>query len=400
MKILVVNAGSSSLKYQVIDAITEQKIGKGLVDRIGIKGSSITQENSEGKKVRKKKDLKNHTEAFQLVLDTLLDKNEGLISSLDEIVAIGHRVLHSAEDFNESVLVTPEVLRICKKNAPLGELHMPANISCMESCIELMPKTPNIAVFDTSFHLTMPQRAYMYAIKYDDYENYQLRKYGFHGTSHRYVSGEAINYLGRKKDLKIITCHLGNGSSLAAVRDGKCIDTTMGLTPLEGLVMGTRSGDIDPATIGYLANKKNQTAQEVVAYLNKECGFLGLTGYSDNREVVDLAKQGDKKAQLAVDIFAYRIQKYIGAYFVALQGLDCIVFTGGIGENSKFSRKVIMEGLEPLGIEFDYEKNESAQSGSLIDLTGPKSKIKVLVIPTNEELVIARDAKHIALEKN
>lgn len=399
MKILVVNAGSSSLKYQIIDAETEKTIGKGLVERIGLDGSSIKQEGQNGKKLVIKRDLKDHTAAFELVIKSLLDAENGIIKSMDEIMAIGHRVLHSAEDFSESVLVTLDVLKICKRNAPLGELHMPANISCMEICMKLMPKTPNVAVFDTSFHLTMPPHAYMYAIKYEDYEMYQLRRYGFHGTSHRYVSSEAIKYMGSKEGLKIITCHLGNGSSIAAIRDGKCIDTTMGLTPLEGLVMGTRSGDIDPAAIAYLAKKKGQTAEEVVTYLNKECGFLGICGYSDNRDVVEKAKNGDYHAQLACDMFAYRIKKYIGAYTVALGGLDCIVFTGGIGENSRSSRKDIMQGLETFGIHFDYAKNEEVKGGCFSDLTAESSKVKVLVIPTNEELVIARDAKRIALEK-
>ncbi|HQC54270.1 MAG TPA: acetate kinase [Clostridia bacterium] len=397
MKILVVNAGSSSIKYQIIDADNENTIGKGIVDRIGLEGSSIKQECQNGKKLIKKADLKDHTAAFELVIKSLVDPEYGIIKSMDEIMAIGHRVLHSAEDFSESVLVTLDVLKICKRNAPLGELHMPANISCMAICMKLMPKTPNIAVFDTSFHLTMPPHAYMYAIKYEDYEMYQLRRYGFHGTSHRYVSGEAIKYLDNKKDSKIITCHLGNGSSLAAIRDGKCIDTTMGLTPLEGLVMGTRSGDIDPAAIAYLAKKKNQTAEEVVTYLNKECGFLGVCGYSDNRDVVEKARGGDYHAQLACNMFAYRIKKYIGAYTAALGGLDCIVFTGGIGENSVSSRKDIMQGLEAFGVYFDYAKNEEVK-GKFADLTAENSRVKVLVIPTNEELVIARDAKRIALE--
>lgn len=395
MKILVVNAGSSSLKYQVIDIETEEMLGKGLVDRIGVSGSGIKQECADGRKFLLKKDLKNHTEAFSLLMQALLDKTSGIISSMTEIKAIGHRVLHSAEDFSESVLVTPEVLAICKKNAPLGALHMPANISCIESCIELTPKTPNVAVFDTSFHLTMPEHAYMYAIKYEDYEKFQLRKYGFHGTSHRFVSGEAIKLLKNQPNLKIITCHLGNGSSLAAISDGKCIDTTMGLTPLEGLVMGTRSGDIDPAAVAYLADKKEMTAQQVVDYLNKDCGFLGLCGYSDCRDIVELYKQGDKRAIIALDLFAYRIKKYIGSYYVALQGLDCIVFTGGIGENSRFARKLIMQGLEILGVNFDFDKNEACEKGKFSVLSKQDSKVKVLLIPTNEELVIARDAKRI-----
>lgn len=272
---------------------------------------------------------------------------------------------------------------------------MPANLGCIRSCISLMPDKTNVAVFDTEFHSTMPDYAYMYAIKYEDYKQHKIRKYGFHGTSHKYVSGEAVKYL-NKENSKIITCHLGNGSSLAAVVNGKCVDTSMGLTPLEGMIMGTRSGDIDAAAVGFLAEQKGMTASEVVTYLNKECGFKGVAGYSDCRDLCDLCEKGDEKAQLAFNMFAYRIRKYIGSYVAAMGGLDCIVFTGGIGENSDYARELIMKGLEVFGVDFDFEKNSTCPRGTRQELHKEGSKVKVVIIPTNEELVIARDAKALA----
>lgn len=395
MKILVINAGSSSLKYQVIDMNTEEMLGKGIVERIGGKGSNLKQTNFIGKQVIIETDLQNHTEAFALVNKALVDDKAGILTDLSEISAIGHRVLHSAEDFNSSVYVTDEVLDICKSNIDLGELHMPANIACIESCLKILPNVPNVAVFDTVFHSTMPDYASMYAINYDDYLKYKIKKYGFHGTSHMYVSREAIKYLNNPKKNKMITCHLGNGSSIAAVKDGKCIDTSMGLTPLEGLVMGTRSGDVDPAVVSFLASKKNKTAKEVVEYLNKECGFYGLAGHSDLRDIAELYKQGNERAILAANMFAYRIKKYIGEYFVALGGLDVIVLTGGIGENSRFARRLIFDGLQCLGIEFDFSKNVKLHGSKIYEMQMPESKVKILVIETNEELMIARDAKAI-----
>lgn len=398
MKVLVLNAGSSSMKYQVIDMDTENMLGKGLVEKIGTGlVGKLTQsvKADPDKKIVIDKVISNHTEAFELVMHALTDPQKGIISSMDEIGAIGHRVLHGGEDFKHSVVVDDEVLAICDRNTVLGPLHMPANIGCIRSCMALMPDKINVAVFDTEFHSTMPDYAYMYAIKYEDYKNYKVRKYGFHGTSHKFVSGEAIKYLG-KEHSKVITCHLGNGSSLAAVLDGKCIDTTMGLTPLEGLVMGTRSGDIDAAAVGFLAEQKGMTASEVVTYLNKESGFLGVCGHSDCRDVCHYLNEGDDKARLAFDMFAYRIRKYIGSYYAALGGLDCIVFTGGIGENSFEAREIIMRGLDVLGIDFDFEKNSEAARGQFHELHKEGSKVKVLVIPTNEELVIAREAKALA----
>lgn len=396
MKVLVLNAGSSSLKYQVIDMDNEQTIGKGLVEKIGTGlVGKLKQESGSEKKIVIEQIISDHTEAFKLVMNALTDKENGMVASMDEIGAIGHRVLHGAEDFKSSVVVTPEVLDICDKNTVLGPLHMPANLGCIRSCISLMPDKTNVAVFDTEFHSTMPDYAYMYAIKYEDYKQHKIRKYGFHGTSHKYVSGEAVKYL-NKENSKIITCHLGNGSSLAAVVNGKCVDTSMGLTPLEGMIMGTRSGDIDAAAVGFLAEQKGMTASEVVTYLNKECGFKGVAGYSDCRDLCDLCEKGDEKAQLAFNMFAYRIRKYIGSYVAAMGGLDCIVFTGGIGENSDYARELIMKGLEVFGVDFDFEKNSTCPRGTRQELHKEGSKVKVVIIPTNEELVIARDAKALA----
>ena len=396
MKVLVLNAGSSSLKYQVIDMDNEQTIGKGLVEKIGTGlVGKLKQESGSEKKIVIEQIISDHTEAFKLVMNALTDKENGMVASMDEIGAIGHRVLHGAEDFKSSVVVTPEVLDICDKNTVLGPLHMPANLGCIRSCISLMPDKTNVAVFDTEFHSTMPDYAYMYAIKYEDYKQHKIRKYGFHGTSHKYVSGEAVKYL-NKENSKIITCHLGNGSSLAAVVNGKCVDTSMGLTPLEGMIMGTRSGDIDAAAVGFIAEQKGMTASEVVTYLNKECGFKGVAGYSDCRDLCDLCEKGDEKAQLAFNMFAYRIRKYIGSYVAAMGGLDCIVFTGGIGENSDYARELIMKGLEVFGVDFDFEKNSTCPRGTRQELHKEGSKVKVVIIPTNEELVIARDAKALA----
>ena len=396
MKVLVLNAGSSSLKYQVFDMDNEQTIGKGLVEKIGTGlVGKLKQESGSEKKIVIEQIISDHTEAFKLVMNALTDKENGMVASMDEIGAIGHRVLHGAEDFKSSVVVTPEVLDICDKNTVLGPLHMPANLGCIRSCISLMPDKTNVAVFDTEFHSTMPDYAYMYAIKYEDYKQHKIRKYGFHGTSHKYVSGEAVKYL-NKENSKIITCHLGNGSSLAAVVNGKCVDTSMGLTPLEGMIMGTRSGDIDAAAVGFLAEQKGMTASEVVTYLNKECGFKGVAGYSDCRDLCDLCEKGDEKAQLAFNMFAYRIRKYIGSYVAAMGGLDCIVFTGGIGENSDYARELIMKGLEVFGVDFDFEKNSTCPRGTRQELHKEGSKVKVVIIPTNEELVIARDAKALA----
>ncbi len=396
MKILVVNAGSSSLKYQLIDMDTETVIAKGGCERIGIRGSNLKHKTSKGETVIEK-DMPNHKVAIQLVLDALVNPEYGAIRSMDEIDAVGHRVVHSAEDFNKSVLLTDDIMKICRRNAELAPLHMPANILGIEACMEAMPGKPMGLVFDTAFHSTMPPYAYMYAIDYNDYKDFKIRRYGFHGTSHKYVSQEAIKYLGKKaEDTKIITCHLGGGSSISAVKGGKCIDTSMGFTPLAGVPMGTRSGDIDPAVLEYLAAKKNYTLLDCINYLNKQCGVAGISGVSsDFRDLIKAADEGNERAKLALDVFSYNVKKYIGSYIAALDGLDCLVFTAGIGENTVSVREAICANMDYFGIKIDKEKNLMKNDGTIHDISAADSKVKVLVIPTNEELVIARETKEL-----
>lgn len=390
-KILVVNAGSSSLKYQFRDMENESLICKGLVERIGMGNARLFHKVGE-KEYEDIKYIANHKEAFQEIMNVLLDKELGVICDVNEINAIGHRVLHTGEDFTGSVVIDEEVIKTLKRNIPLGPLHMPANILCIESCREILPEVPMVAVFDTAFHMTMPKYAYMYAIRYEDYEEFKVRKYGFHGTSHKYVSQKAIRKLNQEHS-RIITCHLGNGSSIAAVVDGKCIDTSMGLTPLEGLIMGTRSGDIDPACLEFLMEKKKYDIHEMLEYLNKESGFKGIYGKSDSRDIVTGMRNGEERAKLAFDMSCYRIKKYIGSYTAAMGGVDAIVFTGGIGENSSLTRAAVIKGLEYLGIDFDYEHNDNCCKEKDEELTKDNSKVKVYVIPTNEELVIARETE-------
>lgn len=396
MKILVVNAGSSSLKYQLFDMDTESVIVKGGVERIGIRGSVLRHKTEKGEKVIEQ-DMPNHKVAMQLVLNALVDPEYGVLRSMSEIDAVGHRVLHSGGDFDRSVLFSEEVLQVCKKNAELGPLHMPANILGMEACREVMPNTPMALVFDTAFHATMPARAYMYAIDYNDYKDYKIRKYGFHGTSHKYVSQEAVKYLAKPvEETKIVTCHLGGGSSISAVKGGKCVDTSMGFTPLAGVPMGTRSGDIDPAVLEYLAAKKHYTVLDCINYLNKQCGVAGISGVSsDFRDLTKAASEENERAQLAIDIFVYGVKKYIGAYIAAMNGIDCLVFTAGIGENTWQIRKDICADMGYFGINIDEEKNQMKNDGKIHDITGKDAKVKVLVIPTNEELVIARETKEL-----
>lgn len=392
MKILVINAGSSSLKYQLIDMENESVVVKGLCERITFKGSVLTQKTADGRETVITQDMPSHKEAMELVLKAMLDPEKGAIKSVDEIGAVGHRVLHSGEDFKHSVVIDDEVIKICEKNAELGPLHMPGNIACIKSCREVMKGVPMVAVFDTTFHSTMPAKAYMYGIPYEVYEQYKIRKYGFHGTSHKFVSEETIKLLG-KKDAKIIVCHLGNGSSISAVKDGKCQDTSMGFTPLEGLVMGTRSGDIDPAAVDYLRVKLGLKPEEVVNYLNKKCGMLGISGFSsDMRDCTEAMLKGDERAKLAIEMVAYRVKKYVGSYIAVLGGVDAIVFTGGIGEHSYRVRKMVMEGMEYCGAKFDEKKNEEYSSG-VGYLNTDDSKVKIIVLPTNEELSIARETK-------
>ena len=396
MKILVINAGSSSLKYQLIDMETEQAILKGLCERITFDGGELTQKTADGRVLNIKQNMKDHTQAIELVLKAMVDPVYGAIKSTDEISAVGHRVLHSGEDFKSSVVIDDEVIRICEKNAELGPLHMPGNIACIKSCREVMPGVPMVAVFDTTFHSTMPAKAYMYGIPYSVYDKYKVRKYGFHGTSHKFVSEETIKLLG-KKDSKIIVCHLGNGSSISAVKDGKCVDTSMGFTPLEGLVMGTRSGDIDPAASEFIRAKLNLTPEDLVQYLNKKCGMLGVSELSsDMRDLEKGINEGNEKAKLAVEVAAYRIKKYIGSYAAVLNGVDAIVFTGGIGEHSDLMRRLVMEDMEYLGVDFDFEANKQHGDGVRV-LSKPDSKVKVFILPTNEELSIARETKALAL---
>lgn len=389
MKILVINAGSSSLKFQVIDMTNESVLCKGVCEKIGDNESFLTY-SKNGVKSKIFHDMPTHKDALMYLLDTLVGKEYGVLASLDEIGAVGHRVLHGGEDFNKSVLVTDEVLAKCHKNEPLGPLHMPANILCMEILRDLLGK-PQVAVFDTSFHQTMPDYAYRYALPDDDYKELKVRKYGFHGTSHKYVSAIASEVMKTDK-FKLITCHLGNGASVCAIKDGKCVDTSMGFTPLEGLVMGTRSGDVDPSVIGPIMAKRGYTdvTEFVNVYLNKMSGMKGLCTQSDMRKVTDLYNSGNDNARLALDMFAYRVKKYIGSYCAVLDGVDCIVMTGGIGENSNEMREKILENMDYLGIVLDKKANSETHS-ELRLISTPESKVKVYVIPTDEELVIARD---------
>ena len=394
MKILVINAGSSSLKYQLINMQDESVILKGVCERITFTGGQLTQKTFDGRQCVIAKDMPTHKEAMELVLQAMLDKENGALASIDEISAVGHRVLHSAEDFHSSVVIDDEVIAICEKNAELGPLHMPGNIACIKSCRQVMPGVPMVAVFDTTFHSTMPAKAYMYGIPYPVYEQYKIRKYGFHGTSHKFVSEETIKLL-QKENSKVIVCHLGNGSSISAVKDGKCQDTSMGFTPLEGLVMGTRSGDIDPAAVEYLRAKLGLTSEEVVNYLNKKCGVLGVSELSsDLRDLTAAADNGNEKARLALEILAYRVKKYVGSYIAVLGGVDAIVFTGGIGEHSPLIRGLVMENMEYCGAKFDAKKNADYDSG-VAYLNTEDSAVKIIVLPTNEELSIARETKNL-----
>ena len=397
MKILVINAGSSSLKYQLIDMTDESVILKGVCERITATGGILTQKTFDGRECVIKQDMPTHKEAMELVLKAMLDSEKGALKSVDEISAVGHRVLHSAEDFKESVVIDDEVIRICEKNAVFGPLHMPGNIACIKSCREVMPGVPMVAVFDTTFHSTMPAKAYMYGIPYEVYDEYKIRKYGFHGTSHKFVSEETAKLVG--KESKIVICHLGNGSSISAVKDGKCQDTSMGFTPLEGLVMGTRSGDIDPAAVDYLREKLGLKPEEVVNYLNKKCGVLGVSGISsDLRDLEAATAEGNERALLALEMLGYRVRKYVGSYIAVLGGVDAVVFTGGIGEHSPRIRKIVMENMEFCGAKFDEKKNEEYASG-IGYLNTEDSKVKIIVLPTNEELSIARETKTLTAVK-
>ena len=387
MNVLIINAGSSSLKYQLMDPETGAVSAKGLCERIYIDGRLT--HNANGKKIVKDIPMPTHSEAIAAVLAILVDPVDGVIKSTDEIDAVGHRVLHGGMEFFDSCIINDEVIAAIEKCIPLGPLHNPANLMGIRACQAVMPNTPQVAVFDTAFHMTMPPKAYRYAIPTEYYENDSIRRYGFHGTSHKYVTKRAIELMGRK-DIKLVNCHLGNGSSLSAVKDGKCQDTSMGLTPLAGVPMGTRSGDIDPAVVQFVMNKYGMSADECLNMLNKKSGVLALSGVSsDFLDIENGAEEGNENCALALDKFAYEVRKYIGSYAAALGGLDCLVFTAGVGENSASMRARICEGLEFLGVKIDPEKNNTRGKEAII--SADDSKVTVWVIPTNEELMIAQD---------
>lgn len=392
MKILVVNCGSSSLKYQLIDMENESVIAKGLCERIGIEGSKLTHQPADKDKYVVENPMPDHTVAIQMVMDALQDKDHGVIESTDEITAIGHRVLHGGTVYSDSCVVNEDVKRVIRECFDLGPLHNPANLMGIEACEKAMPGKPNVAVWDTAFGMKMPEKAYLYAIPREYYEKYGLRRYGFHGTSHMFVSGEAIKFGGLDpENAKVIVCHLGNGASISASIGGKCVDTSMGLTPLEGLIMGTRSGDVDPAVIQYICNKEGKDVNEVLNILNKKSGILGMSGgvSSDFRDIEVAKKDGNHLAEVALDAFVYRVAKYIGAYTAAMNGVDAIAFTAGVGENDKVTRKAVCEYLGYLGVKIDDEANDVRGKRTII--SAPDSKVKVMLLPTNEELAIARD---------
>ena len=392
MNVLVINCGSSSLKFQLINAETEKVLAKGLCERIGIDGR-LTYQPAGGEKEKSDLAMPTHTEAIQFVIDALTNEKTGVVKSLDEIGAVGHRLVHGGEKFASSVVITDEVKKAVEECNDLAPLHNPANLIGVAACEKLMPGTPMVAVFDTAFHQTMPEKAYMYGLPYEYYEKYKVRRYGFHGTSHSFVSKRAAEVMGKSYDeVKTIVCHLGNGSSVSAVLNGKCVDTSMGLNQLEGLVMGTRSGDIDPAIMEFIAKKENLDIEGVMEVLNKKSGVFGISGglSSDFRDLTDAMNAGDKKAKIAMDVFSYRVAKYIGSYAAAMNGVDDIVFTAGIGENDDYVREEVCKYLGYLGVDFDSEVNKGLR-GKEAELTKEGSKVKVFVIPTNEELAIARE---------
>ncbi|MBB6631184.1 acetate kinase [Clostridium algidicarnis] len=395
MKVLVINCGSSSLKYQLIDMTNEESLAQGLVERIGIEGSILTQKVEGREKYIVKEPMSDHKVAISIVLNTLVNKESGVISSMDEINAVGHRVVHGGEKYSKSVIIDETVMKELEECAKLAPLHNPPNIIGINACKELMPQTPMVVVFDTAFHQTMPEKAYMYALPYELYKENKIRKYGFHGTSHKYVSTVAAECMNKDlKDIKMITCHLGNGASIAAINDGVCVDTSMGFTPLAGIVMGTRCGDIDPAIVTYLIKEVGYSVEETNNILNKKSGVLGLSGVSsDFRDIENAVGEGNERAALALDVFNYRVKQTIGSYAASINGLDCLVFTAGLGENSPETRQSICDGLEFLGVKIDKEKNNVR--GKVTEISSSDSKVKVFLIPTNEELMIARDTKEL-----
>ena len=419
MKVLVVNAGSSSLKYQLMDTATEEVLGKGICERIGMSGSLIEHKKADGTKIKTEVAMPDHSIATEIVVAMLTDKNDGCISSMDEIEAVGHRVVHGGPYVSESCLVTDEVLEIIEKCVEFAPLHNPAHIMGIKGCQKVMPNTPQVVVFDTAFHQTMEPKAYTYALPIKMVEEDHIRRYGAHGTSHRFVANEMIKILGGKPDSKIITCHIGNGSSISAVRDGKVVDTSMGFTPLDGVEMGTRCGSIDPAIVPYIMKKYNISVDEITDFMNKKCGFLGVSGYSsDSRDIeaailgkfdenistcpkTDAEKEATTRhAQLAADILAFQVKKYIGSYSAIMNGLDAIVFTAGMGENNPELRERVCRDMEFYGIDIDFELNaKTLRQPNIVELSTPKSKVKVYVLPTNEELMIARDTEAIVSKK-
>ena len=396
MKVLVLNCGSSSLKYQLIDSETEHVLAKGLCERIGGEGSAIAHQPADGEKVKELIDMPDHTAAVKNVIAKLTDKEVGVISSLSEIDAVGHRMVHGGENFTSSAVINDEVLAAIEECNDLAPLHNPANLIGVRSCQEIMPGVPMVAVFDTAFHQTMPKKAYMYGIPYEYYEKYKIRRYGFHGTSHDFVSKRAAEILNKdRKDLKIIVCHLGNGASVSAVKYGESVDTSMGLTPLEGLIMGTRSGDLDPAIVSFIAEKEDLSAAQVVDILNKKSGVLGLSNGTSNdfRDLVEAGASGNEVAQGALDAYAYRVGKYIGAYAAAMKGVDVIAFTAGAGENNAEVRAMIGEYIEFLGTNIDPQRNKIR--GEEVILSDEGAKVVTMVVPTNEELAIARETARL-----
>ena len=419
MIVLVVNAGSSSLKYQLMDTTTEEVLGKGICERIGMTGSLIEHKKADGSKIKKELPMKDHSVATEIVVNMLTDKENGCISSMDEIEAVGHRVVHGGPYISESCLVTEDVMNTIEKCIEFAPLHNPAHIMGIKGCQKVMPNTPQVAVFDTAFHQTMEPKAYTYALPIKMVEEDNIRRYGAHGTSHRFVANEMIKILGNKKDSKIITCHIGNGSSISAVRDGKVVDTSMGFTPLDGVEMGTRCGSIDPAIVPYIMKKYDISVDKITDFMNKKCGFIGVSGYSSDSRDIEAAILGNfneeldtcpkteeekqivkKHAQLAADILAFQVKKYIGSYSAIMNGLDAIVFTAGMGENNPELRERVCRDMDFYGIDIDFELNsKTLRQPNIVELSTPKSKVKVYVLPTNEELMIARDTESIVSSK-
>ncbi len=397
MRVLVLNSGSSSIKYQFIDTDKKTALAKGLVERIGMSAAVLTHERYDGDKIKVAGEILDHAMALEYVLGVMLSKNHGVIDQKEDIEAVGHRVVHGGETFSDSVLITDEVISVLQENIELAPLHNPPNIKGIQACKRILPHAPQVGVFDTAFHVKMPPKAYLYGIPYDLYKKYKIRRYGFHGTSHLYVSQRAAEILGKDiSELKVITAHLGNGCSMAAINHGQSIDTTMGFTPLEGLLMGTRSGDIDPSLILYIMGKEGLSLHEAATLLNKHSGLIGISGESsDMREILSAMKEDHERARYAFEVFCYRIKKYTGAYTAAMGGLDALVFTGGIGENAVEVREEVCSDMEYLGIELDKERNNANEELISTDA----SKVKVLRIPTNEELVIALDTSKIVAEK-